>query len=301
MAADRERVALAAFFAVSVLAGGNAVGVRFSNRELPPLWGAGLRFGLAALLLMAVMVVMKLGLPRGRALTGAVLYGLFNFAGSFSLAYYALVRMHAGFGQILLAVVPLATLLLAVLWRQEHLRVAAVVGTLLALAGIAWMYRAALEESVPLLSLFAQLGAALCVAQAAVLVRRFPSGHPVTMNAVGMTTGAALLLVGSVLVGEPAALPERAATWIALGYLIAVGSVLVFVLYLLVLRYWAASRAAYVFVLIPIVTVALSAWLDNEPVGAELVLGGLLVVAGVYVGALRPAHGPPTAGVRRSV
>jgi drug/metabolite transporter (DMT)-like permease len=67
------------------------------------------------------------------------------------------------------------------------------------------------------------------------------------------------------------------------------GSVAVFVLYLYVLEHWPASRTAYVFVLIPFATVALSAWLDDEPVGGGLVLGGLLVLAGVYVGALRPA------------
>jgi hypothetical protein len=42
------------------------------------------------------------------------------------------------------------------------------------------------------------------------------------------------------------------------------------------------------------VTVALSAWLDHEPVGARLAFGGLLVLAGVYIGALRPARTPPT-------
>ena len=63
----------------------------------------------------------------------------------------------------------------------------------------------------------------------------------------------------------------------------------VFLLYLIVLRYWMASRASYRFVIIPFVTIVLSAWLDNEPVGVGLVLGGLLVLAGVYVGALRPA------------
>jgi hypothetical protein len=67
----------------------------------------------------------------------------------------------------------------------------------------------------------------------------------------------------------------------------------VFVLYIVVLRYWSASRAAYTFVLVPVVTVVLSWWLDDEAVGAGLVLGGLLVLAGVYVGALRPAQMPP--------
>jgi drug/metabolite transporter (DMT)-like permease len=295
MNAEGERVALAAFITGSVFAGGNAVGVRFSNRELEPLWGAGLRFALAAALLLAVMAVLRLALPRGRALTGALLFGALNFGGAFALAYYALVELHAGFGQILLALVPLATLFLAVLQGAERLRIGAVGGALLALAGVVLMSRAPLRDSVPPLSLLAALGSALCFAQAAVLVRRFPPVHPVTMNAVGMTTGAVLLLIGSLLVGEPMALPERMATWVALAYLVAVGSVLVFVLYLVVLRQWSASRAAYTFVLIPIVTVVLSAWLDDEPIGAGLVLGGLLVLAGVYVGALRGARVPPAA------
>jgi drug/metabolite transporter (DMT)-like permease len=287
--ASRDRVVLAAFLTGSVLAGGNAVGVRFSNRELAPLWGAGLRFSAAALLLLVVLAVFQLPVPRGRALTGTLLYGALNFGGAFALAYYGLVQVHAGFGQILLALVPLATLLLAVAQGQERLRAGAVVGTVLALGGVAMLSRAPLQESVPLLSFLALLGGALCFAEAAVLVRRFPPVHPVTMNAVGMATGGALLLIGSVLVGEPVVLPERGPTWVALGYLVLVGSIVVFVLYLFVLRYWAASRAAYTFVLIPFVTVFLSAWLDDEPIGAGLVLGGLLVLAGVYVGALRPA------------
>jgi drug/metabolite transporter (DMT)-like permease len=285
-----ERTALAAFLAMSVLAGGNAVAIRFSNRELDPLWGAGLGFSLAAALLGTLMVVLRLELPQGRAMTGALLYGALTIAAAFALAYYGLVRVHAGLGQTLLALVPLATLLLAVLQRQERLRVNAVVGAFLAIAGIAVMSGVSAKEAVPFLSLLALIGSAFCFAQAAVLVRRFPRVHPVTMNAVGMAVGSALLIIGAVLVGDSIAIPRQAETWLAIGYLVPIGSVLVFVLYVVVLRYWAASRAAYEFVLIPVVTVALSAWLDDEPVGMGLGFGGLLVLTGVYVGALRPAH-----------
>jgi hypothetical protein len=37
------------------------------------------------------------------------------------------------------------------------------------------------------------------------------------------------------------------------------------------------------------VTLALSAWLDQEPVTGGLLLGGALVLGGVYLGALRTA------------
>jgi len=283
-----QRVALVSFVVGSVLAGGNAVAVRFSNRELDPLWGAGFRFALAAALGLAIMAVMRLALPRGRALLGAMVYGALNFAGAFALAYYALLRLHAGFGQTLLALVPLATLLVAVAWRQERLRLSGVVGSLLALAGVAVMSGASVQE-VHVPSVVASVGAALCFAQAAVLVRRLPRMHPVAMNAVGMATGAVLLILGALVAGETIELPQRAATWLSIAYVVPIGSIVVFLLYLVVLRYWHASRAAYEFVLIPFVTVALSAWLDDEPIGLGLVLGGLLVLAGVYVGALRPA------------
>jgi drug/metabolite transporter (DMT)-like permease len=287
---DGERVALTAFLSYAVLAGGNAVCIRFSNRELAPLWGASLRFALAAALLLAVMVLLGLAFPRGQALVGSLLYGLFNIGAGFGLIYYGLVQVHAGLAQILLALVPLATLLLAVLWRQERLRAAAVMGTLLALAGVAVVSRSPLREDVPMLSVLAVVGGAICFAQALVLVRRFPSVHPVTMNAIGMTAGAAVLLAASLVADEPILLPHRPETWAAMAYLVVIGSVVVFLLYLVVLRYWTASRASYGFVIIPFVTVVLSAWLDNEPVGVALVLGGLLVLAGVYVGALRPAR-----------
>jgi drug/metabolite transporter (DMT)-like permease len=232
--------------------------------------------------------------PGGRALVGSLLYGLFNFAGAFGLTYYGLVQVHAGLAQILLALVPLATLLLAVLWRQERLRVAAVVGTLLALAGVAAISYSPLQENGPLLSVLAVVGGAICLAQALVLVRRFPSVHPVTMNAVGMAAGAALLLAAALVADEPIVLPHRLETLAAMAYLVVIGSV-AFLLYLVVLRYWAASRASYGFVIMPFVTVLHSAWLDSDPVGVGLVLGGLLVLAGVYVGALRPARITPAA------
>jgi drug/metabolite transporter (DMT)-like permease len=286
---DRDRATLAAFVAGSVLAGGNGVAIRFSNRELDWLWGAGLRFVLAAVLLLGLMAVMRLAFPHGRALAGALVFGLLQFAATYALAYYALVELHAGFGQILLALVPLLTLFLATVQRQERFRVAALAGALVALAGVVVMSSEALEGSLPFLSVLAALGSALCFAEAAVLVRWLPPVHPVAMNAVGMSAGAVALLVAAVAAGDTLELPDRSATWTAVVYLATLGSLGVFLLYLFVLGRWVASRAAYSFVLIPIVTVVLSAWLDDEPLGFGLLVGGALVLLGVYIGALR-AH-----------
>ena len=77
-----------------------------------------------------------------------------------------------------------------------------------------------------------------------------------------MLAGAAVLLVASVLAGESFVLPQRIETRAALACVIVAGSIAVFLLLVFVIQRWTASRAAYVMVDIPVVTVLLSAWLD---------------------------------------
>ena len=282
-----ERIALVTFLGYSVLAGGNAVGVRFSNQELDPFWGATLRFGLAAVLMLTVMVVSGHRLPAGRALLGAALYGLLAYGGAFAFFFYALVELESGFGQILLSIVPLVTLLLAVTQRLERLRRSSVVGGLLAVTGVVVMSGLTLEGPLPILSILAALGSAVCFAQAAITVKRFPPVHPIVINAVGMTVGAIFLALLTLIAGNDVKLPQQASTWWAVVYMAVIGSGVVFTLYVVVLRYWDASRANYGFVIVPIVTVLISAWLLDEQLTFGLLGGGALVLAGVYLGALR--------------
>jgi hypothetical protein len=49
-----DTLTLGAFVVLVVLGGGNFLAVRMSNLELPPFWGAGLRFGVAAALFGAI-------------------------------------------------------------------------------------------------------------------------------------------------------------------------------------------------------------------------------------------------------
>lgn len=276
-----------AFLAEAILAGGNSVAIRFSNRELEPLWGATTRFAIAAILVAAISVSMRVGLPRGRLLAGATAFGLFQFAGAFGLYYFALVEIQAGLGQTMLALVPLATLLVAVAVGLEAWRLSGALGAVISLIGVVVMSRGPLSDSVSWVSVLAVLGSVLCFAAALVTVRRLPPIHPVALNTVGMAVSVPVLAAAALLRSEAFVLPTRPETWVAIGFVAAVGSVIVFLLHVFVAQNWQASRASYVMVLVPMVTVALSAWLDQEPVNSGLIVGGLLIVLGVYVGALR--------------
>jgi drug/metabolite transporter (DMT)-like permease len=283
-AARPDRATLAAFVGACLIGGSNAVAVRSSNAELAPFWGATLRFLGAAAILGVWVAARRLALPRGRALVGAIVYGALNFGLSYALVYYALVDAPAGPAQVVLAVVPLVTLVLAVVQGIERFSWRALAGAAIAAAGVAIVFGDQLSAAVPVVALAALLAAAVCIAEVGVAVKWFPYVEPAVLNAVGMTIGTVMLFALALLFGERLRLPAMPATWVTLGYL-AVGSVVLFMLVLYVLNRWTASATSYSFLVLPLVTIALAAVLRGEPIRAGFLAGGALVLVGVYVGA----------------
>jgi drug/metabolite transporter (DMT)-like permease len=281
---------LATFAAVIVIAGSNFVAVRFSNQELPPFWGATLRFALACALFFVVMRFRRAAMPRGRALAGVAVYGVLGFGAFYALMYWALVSVPAGLASVLIALVPLLTFFLAIAHGLEAFRLRGLVGALIALAGIAVVFAEQLGGAVDLASLLAVIAAAVCAAESTVLVKLFPRVDPAATNAVGILAGLAFLVPLSLVAGETWTLPQRIETVVAVLYLVTIGSVGLFAMFLYVLLRWTATATSYLLVLSPLVTVALASVLAGEQISLQLVLGGALVGAGVYVGALSESN-----------
>jgi len=287
-----DRVTAAAFLLAVVLAGANGLAIGFSNDELAPYWGAALRFTAAGLVCAAIVALRRLPVPRGRALAGMMVYGLIAIGLSFGLLYWALVEVPTGVGVVILALVPLLTLMLAVAQRVEPLRWAAAIGAVVAAVGVAIISADQLAGRVPILPLLAAIGAAAGIAQSNVLIKRLQQVHPITTNAIAMLTGAALLVAVSLVIGETWVLPRQAVTWLAIGHLVLVGTVVVYALGLFVLTRWTASSASYLHILLPLVAVPLGAIFRDEPVTPLFLFGAVVVIAGVYVGVIRGARSP---------
>lgn len=281
-----DRATAVAFAGVVIIAGVAPVAVRFSNQELPPFFGAGVRFAGATLILLAIVLMRRISPPKGDALVGAVLYGLLSFALAYALAYWALQKVPAATGGLVMASVPLFTFLFAVGHGVEAFRWRGLAGATLALLGIAMLLRSPLNLEVPIPYLLAMIGAAAAAAEAGVVVKMFPPSHPLATNAIAMGVGTVMLLLFSALSREQWVLPSRPTTWFWLVELILLGSVGLFMLYLFVLQKWTASGASYQFVLMPLVTLIFAGALAGERFGPEIAVGGGVVLAGVYVGAL---------------
>jgi drug/metabolite transporter (DMT)-like permease len=277
---------LVAFVLAALFAGANTVAVRLSNSGLPPFWGATLRFGAAAVIFWIIVLVRRIALPTGRALVGAVLYGLLSTGVTYAFLYWGLVRAPARLAGAMLAFGPLLTFLFAVAHRLERFRWRGLLGAVIATAGILFGVVGGLRGGVPALSLLALLAGVACAAEGTVVYKLFPRSHPMATNAVALTAGVPLLALLSLLMGEQWTLPATRSTWAAYGYLVLIGSVAFFALVLHVLSRWTASAASYVFLLIPVSSVLIAALVLGEPVTISFVVGAAVVIAGVWIGAV---------------
>jgi drug/metabolite transporter (DMT)-like permease len=285
-----DRLTLIAFGGVVLFGGLNTIAVRQSVLELEPLWNAAARFLLAGLVMIVLTRLLGRRLPRGRSLLGAVAYGAVGFAGAFGLIYPGLRDVPAGTGGVVLALSPLATYGLAVAQHQEAFRARALAGAAVAMAGVAIVFVDQLGADVPLGSLALVVGGTLCLSEAGIIVKWIPRADPFGINSVAMLTAGGLLLAASRIIGEPAALPATAGTWLAFAYLVVFGSVVMFGLYVVGVMRWTASRMAYTTLLLPFVSVSLASILTGETISIAFVIGGMVMLAGVYLGAFAPSR-----------
>jgi drug/metabolite transporter (DMT)-like permease len=274
--------------------GSNAVAVRFVLMEMGPFTSAAIRFAIAAAILAVVVVATGRPWPRGEQLRGSLLFGVIGFGFVYFCLYLAIRDAPAGTTMVVLSIVPLLTAILAALQGVERLRWLGLAGALLASLGILIVAADQVRLDVPVIALVLLLGGAAGQAEQAILAKRFPPGDPVAANAVAMLVGAAMLAAVAVVAGEPVVVPTRAETWLAMAYLIGPGSIAVFILVLFILERWTASAASYSFLLLPLVAITLGALLLGERVEPSFLVGGAIVIAGVYLGAVyRPARTRP--------
>jgi len=160
-------------------------------------------------------------------------------------------------------------------------------GGVIALAGIAIAARAQLGVNVPALSVLALIAGSAISGEGNVILKIFsPKSDPMATNALTLSAGLAFLFLTSFLIGEHHNIPRLPATWIAITYTVIPGSVIMFYLFVWLLSRWSASATSYVIMLFPIVATIAGSLLAGETITLTFILGGVLVLVGVWIGAL---------------
>jgi drug/metabolite transporter (DMT)-like permease len=239
-----------------------------------------LRFTIAAVLMILIMIVSKTAFPRGLILLELILLGAIGYVGE-SLAYFmALTMASAGLVALLLYIYPALVTALSAIFLKEHLTPVKLVALFLALSGTALTMRITSGGSMLgiLLGIAAAVDYAIYILLGSRIVRR--SGP------LGSTT-VIIISTASVYAGIVAirgvTFPATSNGWIAIIAIALISTVLAFTTFFAGLKRIGPTNASTLSTFEPIVAVILAAIVLGESISPVELLGGVLILAAVVV------------------
>jgi drug/metabolite transporter (DMT)-like permease len=263
------------------------VAIKFGLEDCPPLLGAGLRFGAAGLLLLAIAVLRRSPLRTDWRLAGVL--ALFPFALAYGLVYWGEQSIPSGLAAVLFGALPLYTALLgSVVLPDAPLRRHVVAGIAVAIAGLALAFA---ETAGSALAGTAALALAPVAGSVGAVSIKRRGGRPdaVVLNGWGMLGGGVALLCASALSERWAGARWTAESLASIAYLAVIGSALAFVAMTVLLLHVSAQSVSFIYLLLPFGALAFGAALYGEALSARAVAGAALVSLGLLVARRVPA------------
>jgi drug/metabolite transporter (DMT)-like permease len=286
---SRRPVTYAALAVLIFIWGTTWAAIRLSLEGIPPLHGVVIRFSLACVLLLSLAPLLKVRLgrePREKRLWWS--NGLFTFAISYGLVYWAEQWVPSGLAAVLFATFPLFVAILAhFALPKERLRAGSTIGILLGFVGVAVLFsedftklggpRVGFASAILLIAPFAS-------ALANVAVKKWGQGvHPLSISAVPMGLGALMVLPFARLAEADRPIHLSVRPVLAVLYLAVVGSAVAFTLYYWLLRRLPATSLSLINYATPVVAVLVGSLFLGEPFTIRVLIGSALVVAGVAI------------------
>src|SRR5436190_16355906 len=287
----RENAAAnAAAGVAAILFGASVVAVRIAVREVPPLTLALFRFGQGSLVLLVALVAFRRDLLRVDhrdlpylALLGAIFFALFPVA--FNLGMRSVDASH---GALLLATMPLWTLIISRVVARDPLSGQQVIGVLTSLAGVAIVMAdrstattgsgsSAFGNALLILT-------AICGATYNVLAKRMLGKYAgLTVTFYAMVIGTLLLAPAPFIENVPDTNALAAETVAMVVFLGLFGGAIGFSLWTSALRRLSPTQVAVYINLNPISATLLAAAMLHEHLSGVFLIGFLAVAAGVMI------------------
>ena len=276
--------------------GGTWVAARVVVQEVEPLAAATWRFFFSAVSLAMLVFWAHGGLPRltrrelvyvlALGTSGIFLYNICFLIGMQTLA--------AGHGALVVALNPVMVTLGAWWLLGEAMTPAKAVGSAIGLAGCLTV----IGNGSPLTPLSGEVGrgdllilacAVLWAAYTLISRKAMRTLSPLVSTAYASMAGWLMLLV-TTLIAAPASLAPNYApvSWAAILFLGLLGTTLGFTWFSQAVKRIGAARASIFINLVPLAAVLQGAWLLDERLGLPVLVGGLLVLAGVTLTQLQP-------------
>ncbi len=280
----------AALLVVWVVWGSTYLAIKVGVESLPPLLMAGARFAIAGLIMLPF--ALRGGRrPRRAEWLGCGIVGLLLLGANAALSF-AERTVPSGLASLLIATVPLWMLGLDAAVNRVRLGWAPVCGLLIGLCGVALLFgqqslSGAGDGHVSAAGVVVCLCAAASWALGTILSRRLA-----TPASPGLGASMQMLVAGAVLLGAAAMSGETGSfrfaavsgrSWVALVYLIFVGSIVAFSAYVVAVRALPTATVATYAYVNPVIAVLLGFLVLGERLSMSMLLGGVLIVGAVVL------------------
>ena len=279
-----------AFALLGLVWGSSFLWIKIAVEEIGPFTLVAFRllFGLVGLLI--IMRLRKQSFPRDRKTLLAFLFmGVFNTALPFTLISWGETKIDSSLASILNGTVPLFTIIIAHFWlHDDKITLPRIAGLIVGFAGIVVLVSRDLGPAGvfngDILGQLAVLAASLCYATAITFSRRHLRGQPPLVQATMVILIAdTLLWLTTPIVERPLHVPILPITWFALAWLGLLGSCLAYLLFFYLINAWGPTRASLVTYVFPVIGLLLGIIFLGEIADWRLMIGSLLVVAGIVV------------------
>ncbi len=252
----------------------------------------GVRFGIAALVLFAVLAIRRESLRpvEGERLRAAAL-GVVGYATEAGVFYVALRHGSAGAVALLFYAYPALVVLLEAGLRTRPLRVRSVGAVLLSSAGALLVVVAGDEVEISGLGVVLALGSAVCFSVYLVLSNRLVVRSGARVTAAWVAGGASTALLTASLVTGGVHVPRDVIGRLALN---GAATAVAFALLYAALPLLGAGPAAVVMTMEAFVALVLGAAVLHEPVVLLQVLGGVGILAGAALVSTGTPKAPPS-------
>jgi len=283
---------LAAFAAVYLVWGSTYLAIKFAIATLPPFLMAGTRFTLAGLLLGGWMLARGgAPWPTRREWAAAALLGVLFLACGNGGVVWAEQRVPSGLAAVLVAMVPVWTVLVD--WARPggpRPGVPVVAGLALGFAGVLLLAapgRIAGAGGIDPVGVLVLACSTFAWSVGTVSAPRLPLPRsPFMTTAMEMLAGGVVLLAAGAASGELGRLDFGAASaksLLALGYLIVFGSLVAFSAFVWLLGVTTPARVATYAYVNPVVAVLLGWAFAGEPLELRTLIAAAVIVGGVVL------------------
>lgn len=289
MPEQRKFAVAASFVALCLIWSSTWIAIKWGLRDLPPISFAAIRFVIAIAALLAVSIGRVQLLPRSRedwmllACTGVVMFAI-----NYGLLFWGELHVSSGLAAVLQAIIPVAGMVFAHwLLPSEPMRWQRVAGALLAIVGVALICGRLLDNGGTI-TFWAGLGIVIGGAGAAfsnvLLKRRALELAPAMIAAWQMIFGTVPLLgVGLVHDGNPLRFHWSTLAIVCLLYLAIIGSALAFLLLYWLLPRMPVNNLQTISLITPPGAVAIGWLFGGETFSIWSLVGGALVLSGVWM------------------